>query len=263
MNDDSRNNKLPEEILKLCFEIPAEGIDVFWPQDQHVERLVLNISEKDRKTFCQNNGRLAFVDENGKLYVTPYCFEVRVALNDANYKKGGLYVPFSNWDCPNDFVERGRWKSLSDGAIKAFKKRQEDERKARFKMEAENRKIQKLPQELYNMCIEIPEGGMEVKYIGNDKPSRLDGLEDSQVIERMGSYSINNGILAFVDGEGRWFVTPFTKEAAQILDVCGYKDEGMNYYVPFSNGDVPANPLESFIWKELINKQNKASGIKF
>ena len=261
MNDE--NNKLSIHILSLCFKIPASGIEVFWPQNQHVEKFSPEFGENDKMTYCQNNGRLAFVDENGDFYVTPYCLEVRAALNEADYKKRDLYVPFSNGDYPYDINSRAQWDILSNGAIQAFKKFQRDERIARFKMEAEKRKIQELPQDLYDMCIEIPKEGMDVKYFWKEEPSHLNGLEDSQAIEWMGSYSINNGILTFVDGEGRWFVTPSAREAAHILDECGYKNEGMNHYVPFSNGDEPAVYPQSIKWKEFISNKNQGSGPKF
>ena len=44
----------------------------------------------------QNNGQIAHADQYGVIYVTPYRREIHSILENAGYKDGSLYVPFSS-----------------------------------------------------------------------------------------------------------------------------------------------------------------------
>ena len=44
----------------------------------------------------QNNGQIAYSDEYGNVFVTPYRSEIHGILKDAGYTESALYVPFSN-----------------------------------------------------------------------------------------------------------------------------------------------------------------------
>lgn len=44
---------------------------------------------------CQNNGQIAYSDEHGTIYVTPYRSEIPGILKDAGYKEKEFKVPFS------------------------------------------------------------------------------------------------------------------------------------------------------------------------
>ena len=47
--------------------------------------------------LTQNNGQIAFSDENGYVYVTPYRPEISEILTEAGYSESySLFVPFSN-----------------------------------------------------------------------------------------------------------------------------------------------------------------------
>ncbi|MBQ6992735.1 MAG: hypothetical protein IJN50_07560 [Clostridia bacterium] len=48
------------------------------------------------RCYWQNNGQIAFSDDYGIVYVTPYRSEIRLMLEDAGYQEYALYVPFSN-----------------------------------------------------------------------------------------------------------------------------------------------------------------------
>lgn len=47
-------------------------------------------------TKWQNNGQIAFANQYGIVYVTPYRPEIHSILQEAGYKEESLYVPFSN-----------------------------------------------------------------------------------------------------------------------------------------------------------------------
>lgn len=62
---------------------------------------VLNFSYRTNShatplTKCQNNGQIAFADQYGIVYVTPYRNEIHSILETNGYKEGSIFVPFSN-----------------------------------------------------------------------------------------------------------------------------------------------------------------------
>lgn len=63
-------------------------------------------------------------------------------------------------------------------------------------------------------------------------------------------YSINNGRLAFVEGES-YYVTKHLPETIHILEKAGYK-RTTNLYVPLSNGEVPADTTLRKKWESII-----------
>ena len=52
----------------------------------------------NKGTYDTNNGKVAFVDDNGQIYVGWANAKTLKALIDQGYKRGLLYVPHSNGD---------------------------------------------------------------------------------------------------------------------------------------------------------------------
>ncbi len=67
-------------------------------------------------TYWQNNGIVVFVDENGKQYVTPFCFQIKQMLRDAGYLEKPLNVPLSNGEQIVDPTLAATWNSLFERA---------------------------------------------------------------------------------------------------------------------------------------------------
>ena len=55
---------------------------------------------------CSNNGQIAFSDERGFVYVTPYRSEIHSILDEAGYRERCFFVPFSNGE---ERPEEYRW----------------------------------------------------------------------------------------------------------------------------------------------------------
>lgn len=73
--------------------------------------------------------------------------------------------------------------------------------------------------------------------------------------EQKGMFNSNNGILTFVDIEARQFVAPSTPERMQELEDAGYKEGSM--YVPFSNGQIPAEPELKAKWEKMLSERQE------
>lgn len=88
-----------------------DQMKVYWPQFSKNEVVDLKALETDDKKmqYSYNNSVIAFVDENGDLYVIPD-IGIQKTLVSAGYSRKFFYVPFSNWDYPVEYEEK--WKNL-------------------------------------------------------------------------------------------------------------------------------------------------------
>lgn len=66
---------------------------------------------------------------------------------------------------------------------------------------------------------------------------------------RKGCFCINNGIIAFLV-EGTTCVIPYSENIESILDRHGFK-ETFDLFVPFSNGEIPAEENVAHYWAML------------
>lgn len=68
-------------------------------------------------------------------------------------------------------------------------------------------------------------------------------------LEKVGTYDSNNGVIAFIDGEGRMRVAPATSDRYRALEEAGYRRGGI--WVPFSNGEMPTDPALREQWEKM------------
>ena len=82
---------------KLGLEV-KNGMHVYWPQSQYLE--TLHLSEHTPKTYSVNFNVCAWVTEDGRVFVGPYCPALKEMLVKENYTKDTFDVPFSDWHYP-------------------------------------------------------------------------------------------------------------------------------------------------------------------
>ena len=241
-------SRLPEEVYALCLEIPKDGLETNWMGE--IDRTT-PISEdtalKKMGTYCTNNGRVSFVNENGVMYVSPYVNEVIEALVAAGYRPGGLYVPLSNGEVPTDPALESKWDSMDKTARLQLEARIEREKEERYRKASEDKRLKDLPEEAYQLSIEIPKEGLETSWYGRLETTYPE--DDYNMTEKIGTYCSNNGIVTFVDSKGRKFVSPFYREIREMLSAAGYTERGL--YVPLSNGEVPTDPIIATKWETM------------
>ena len=73
-----------------------------------INRGELNL-EKMKMQYSYYNGVIAFVDENGEMYVIPDNV-IRKLLESEGYSRNFFEVPFSGWDYPIE--QKEKWNSL-------------------------------------------------------------------------------------------------------------------------------------------------------
>ncbi len=246
--------ELPAEFYELCLHIPKSGIQTTrWGDEiSTVYPLEDYYMKEHLGTWYQNNGRVVFVDAKGDMYVTPYCEEAWAFLREAGYKEGSLYVPLSNGESLVDVHLNRKWSAMTNDAREKFNARREQERKEKLEQLSKEKGLVELPAALLEISLEIPKDGIETTWMGQ-KPERTFPVSGDYSIEiSMGTFTQNNGKVAFVTSDGRTFVTPFAFEARETLKAAGYKEGSL--FVPLSNGEVPVNPEIATQWQKMCEK---------
>lgn len=241
--------RLPSEAYDLCLLIPDDGLKIKGMYEEKVEKPVHEFELKDYiGTYCQCNGRIAFVDDRGHTYVTPFRHEIRNILKKAGYKESEFHVPLANEEELVDLYCKEEWERLCLAEKKTTKVRIAQEKVERIKDISMKKGLYSLPPELYRLTFEIPDTGVETIGYGKEHETLLP-VDDFNLESKIGTYCQNAGRVVFVDNQGRTFVTPFCSEITHSLQRAGYKEGNMR--VPFSNGEIPANDLLKLRWKQL------------
>lgn len=111
--DEHYIKNLPKSVLEKCFEIPDSGImakNILYEVEIHPISLHRFDSTKLGR-YCCNNGKVVFVHRDGKTFVAKGYGIVNL-LEDAGYRSGSLFVPFSNGETPTDPQLATRWEKL-------------------------------------------------------------------------------------------------------------------------------------------------------
>ncbi len=115
---------LKKETMRICFRIPSSGVPVEYSDryESHSARIYPACKEcvvdagvlEKIGTFCQNNGRVAFVYRDGHTYVTRGHWIVE-ELRESGYKEDYLFVPFSRGEVITDPKLEKKWEKAYIG----------------------------------------------------------------------------------------------------------------------------------------------------
>lgn len=136
-----------------------------------------------------------------------------------------------------------------------------------YRAQAHERGVQPLSSSNHFLAVD----GLEYETLLGEK-SRIPRNTDQTIFEersgQIGTYSGNNGMLAFVDSDGRMNIGYGTKSNVAILEQAGYKRAAL--HVPLSNGELPTDKrekdrftsflLEGVELKELEDKEKYLEG---
>ena len=105
---------LPQKVYDLSLKIPKNGFEtIFLDSERDRTRPVQEWElEHALGTYCENNGRIVFVDDKGDTYVSPYCLEISAVLINAGYSPYSLFVPLSNGERIIDEKLANEWYKL-------------------------------------------------------------------------------------------------------------------------------------------------------
>ena len=249
--------KLSNEVYECSLEIPSKGFEVsYYDNEYSMVRPIPNFDLINHiGTYWNNNGKLVFVDDKGKTYVTPYYHNISIKLKEAGYFPNRMFVPLSNGEEILDENLKNRWHKLCYEANEDTKRRINVERRTELQELANEKGIKQLPIDVYKLSFFIPTTGVETSWYEEKKETTYPINEWSLKVY-LGSYFQNNGKLVFVDDKGDTFVTPFANEITATLRDAGYRERSM--YVPFSNGDIPSDRMLALRWKHLCYLARRA-----
>ena len=233
------------DILKMDAIRVYTGMSAVFPQLSKEETLYMDWAPKFNGRYAVNNSTVAFVDESGNLYVTPYTYDVIDTLCCAGYSKDNFYVPFSNWDYPKD--EAAKWRMLRKKAEQAYK---EEYIKDCMKY-CENHGIGAISDETLAGCFKMPISGVKVKHPHFETcfyPVITNCCLDSVAEDKLGKFSTNNGRVVFVYMNGQTYVTKGYKILSELRSA-GYTETEL--FVPFSNGEQILDPVLAARWESI------------
>ncbi|HIH10721.1 TPA: hypothetical protein HA241_00860 [Candidatus Woesearchaeota archaeon] len=189
-------------------------------------------------TYDSNNGTLAFVDEKGMMHAGHSTDANFQALEQAGYRRGGIWVPFSNGEVPTDPELRKQYTELREKGREINKKTNIERHLRVFSETAERKGIKPVEGGLF-MTVD----GIEYRHGGNETgaiDTNTDGYNMAiRRVEQVGTYDSNNGRMAFVDEQGRMWLGASTDENYEAIRKVGYTSGGI--WVPFSNGEMPTD----------------------
>lgn len=189
-------------------------------------------------TYDSNNGTLAFVDEKGVMHAGHSTDANFQALEQAGYRRGGIWVPFSNGEVPADPELRKQYTELREKGREVDKKANIERHLHVYSETAERKGIKPVEGGLFMMV-----DGIKYRHWGNETgaiDTNTDGYNMAiRRVEQVGTFDSNNGRMAFVDEQGRMWVGASTNENYEAIRKAGYSNGGI--WVPFSNGEMPTD----------------------
>lgn len=214
--------------------------------------------EQYRGTYNSNNGMIAFVDKDLCFYVAPDTSKMREALIEAGFRTEGIYVPFSNSDLPVDSKILVPLVRLQEEARDFNRAEESARRKMMFEGEAAAKSVSHGAHRVGSFW---QVDGIE--YRSSSRPEVVHQIEDAYAsnnvpirrAESVGHFCANNGIIAFVNEEGRLFIGRHTEENVHILRSHGYRQHDL--YVPLSSGQIPLGEREQLVLESLIGTHDR------
>lgn len=235
-----------EDLIKEAISIES-SIRTYWPQNKENEVYTFSYDPAFEHCYESNNGTIAFVHE-GKQYVVPYTRAIMSILHGSGFRNKSMYVPFSNWDYPAD--QKMKWDAL--------RKMQEYQHKLEVMHDCEKESDKQgygfLSDELLAKCFLIPDTGVAYKHpIHQYEETYYPQIHclDCVAIDKLGHYTLNNGVCVFIYRNGNTYVTRSWEVKKALFDA-GYKEGSL--FVPFSNGEVIKDYNLAAQWREICDK---------
>lgn len=203
-----------------------------------------HLAEHREGEYSLNNSTLCWVMD-GEIYAAPYTRSLVQLLDQAGFRNGSFYVPFSNGEHP--YNRRAEWESLLLSAGVATLKDFEEDAKAW----CDEHKIGSIDENLLESCLRVPHGGIPVEDCGVYSiyyPRLNETCVDIVAISSLGSYSYNAGRVAFVYRDGHTYLS---KDPAimNALEKAGYRRD--DFLVPLSGPEKITDSYLRYLWDNI------------
>lgn len=199
-----------------------------------------HLSEHREGEYALNNGILCWVMD-GEIYAAPYTRKLVLLLEQAGFRNGSFYVPFSNGEHP--YNRRTEWESLLLSAGVATLKDFEEDAKAW----CDEHHIGSID----DSCLRIPRGGIPVEDGGvysTYYPRLNETCVDIVAINCLGSYSYNAGRIVFVYRDGHTYISK-DPSIMDVLEKAGYRRG--DFLVPLSGSEKITDAYLRYLWDNI------------
>ncbi len=203
-----------------------------------------HLAEHREGEYSMNNGTVCWVMD-GEIYAAPYTRSLVQLLNQAGFRNGSFYVPFSNGEHP--YNRRAEWESLLLSAGVATLKDFEEDAKAW----CNEHHIGSIDEHLLESCLKVPRGGIPVEDGGvysTYYPRLNETCVDIVAISCLGSYSYNSGRVAFVYRDGHTYLSK-NPAIMDILEKAGYRRD--DFLVPLSGSEKITDAYLGYLWNNI------------
>ena len=224
------------------------GMLAYFPKYGREEELsTYRIVSEYPHCYSVENETVAYVTGN-HLYAIPYTSQVIEILEERDFQKVNFKVPFSNGSAPK--YDYKKWEILRKNAnqckVLEFCKRCDKY--------ADAHHIGNISNEALDNCFTIPDDGVLVtpSMLGKKVfPVIREKEITRKLIENIGTYATNNGIVVFVYRDSSTKVSKKYQIIHELIGA-GYKYNS-NLNVPFSDGEEPANYEQRVKWESLTS----------
>lgn len=203
-----------------------------------------HLAEHREGEYSVNNGTVCWVMD-GEIYAAPYTRSLVQLLDQAGFRNGSFYVPFSNGEHP--YNRRTEWESLLLSAgVATLKDFEED-----AKVWCDEHKIGSIDENLLGSCLRIPRGGIPVEDCGVYSiyyPRLNESCVDIIAISSLGSYSYNAGRVVFVYRDGHTYLSK-DPSIMDILEKAGYRRD--DFPVPLSGSEKITDAYLRYLWDNI------------
>lgn len=228
--------------------------------EEYEHRPISDLNMADRSgTYDYNNGTYVIIMPDGSTRVGPSLEGLAKVIEDANFERGGIFVPLSNGEKLVDPADNARWEKLRAQSRKEL----EDRYTARAIAAAKARMGRDLKPEQLKTIEEttiVIDGQRTVSVYGQETEHYpIDTFSKERVV---GKYDYNNGTYVIVMPDGTTRVGPSLQALAKVVEDAHF--ERGSIFVPLSNGEKLVDPTVAAKWEKLREQsRNELNGGSF
>jgi hypothetical protein len=212
-------------------------------ESQHDQRLSMV------GTYDSNNSTLAYVNEQGQMITGHSTSENMDKLRNAGYRRGSIWVPFSNGEIPTDPDQQKQYLDMRERGRELNRQETSKRHLEIYQQRAEQEGIKPVKDGVWASVDGVEWTGYGGSVGKIDENTNGYNMPMNR-LEMVGTYDSNNGRLAYVDHEGKMHVGASTTKNYNALRDAGYKSGGI--WVPFSNGEVPTDQATREAFRDIF-----------
>ena len=209
--------------------------------------------------YDYNNGTYVIIMPDGSTRVGPSLDALEAVIKEANFERGGIFVPLSNGESLVDLTAAAKWDKL--------RAQSRQELIAYYEARAIAAARQRMGKDLTPEQIKtiedttiVMDGQKTVSVFGEESTQRpIDTFSKERL---SGKYDYNNGTYVIIMPDGTTRVGPACRALSDVVKKAHFEESGI--FVPLSNGEKLVDPTMAARWDRLREQsRNELNGGSF